>query len=182
MSLFKKIVFKKLFTYLILSTLTIKLFAQNQQVALDPLGNCVMIWQMTEPVNSRNIIEAGTQPFEGSWSSITLSDASQESFNPVLAMNQGGDAVSIWSSLDPNTLKVSLQGSMKLMGNNWGPPAKISADGHNIDFQDYTVSININGKILASWKERDNNGNPIIFTSNATIGGNWSTPVTVNQG
>ncbi len=74
--------------------------ADVPQVAVDPNGNAVAVWQRFDGAST--IIQSATLSFGSTaWSPITdLSAAGQDAIDPQVAVDASGNAVAVWSRND----------------------------------------------------------------------------------
>lgn len=148
---------------------------------IDSSGNAVSVWNSGE--GSSTLVMASTLPFGQNWSTpITISTETTWAFNPVLAVNESGDAVAIWTSVDTTTSTSSLYGAMLPSGGSWSSPVQITRTDETPTSY-YKLSMNTTGDIVATWASylnADPNTN-IIRSATAIFGGTWSAPIQVGQ-
>ena len=88
--------------------------ADNPQIATDPKGNGIAIWDKYN--GSNQIIQAKSyNATNNEWSDITtdLSAEGQDAFQPEIAVNATGKAVSVWQKDDNDTGKEVIQAAFK---------------------------------------------------------------------
>lgn len=71
----------------------------NISLTIDTAGYVVALWDETDGVNS--VIQSGTLPFGGTWSTPTqVSTSGNFAYLPSVGVDQNGNAVAIWLQLD----------------------------------------------------------------------------------
>jgi PKD domain len=146
--------------------------ASQPQVAVDPAGNAVAIWQRSGGPSGA-IVESASRPVGGSWSQPTkLSAPEADPFGPQLAVDPQGNAVAIW--FDFNGLLI--ESAYRPAGGDWSPPTKLSAPGANIGAR---VAVDRTGNAMAIW-QRFNGTDSIVESASRPLGGSWLGPVEVS--
>ena len=75
----------------------------SPEVALDPAGDAVAVWEDYDPSSSNDVVRAATRTAaSGAWQApIMLSAADQNnSFSPQIALDSAGDALAVWQCGD----------------------------------------------------------------------------------
>ncbi|HWW09345.1 MAG TPA: PKD domain-containing protein [Candidatus Acidoferrales bacterium] len=120
----------------------------GQQVAFDPRGDAVVVWQGT---GVHKTILATGRPAGGAFSSPqTLSDPSQDSTIPDVAIDAQGDAVAVWLRFDGSNERV--QSAYRPAGGSFGAPQTLSAAGN--DAAEPRVAMNGGGDAVVVWSLR----------------------------
>lgn len=83
--------------------------ASFPQAALDPAGNSVAVWYRSNGPNF--VIQAATRAAGGTWRApVDLSVAGQNAFNPQVAVDSAGNAVTVWDRSDGSNYIVQAAG------------------------------------------------------------------------
>jgi hypothetical protein len=139
------------------------------QVAIDPAGNEIAIWQRATG-RFDAVVESASRPLGGSWSGPTrLSASDGEIFAPQLAVDSAGNALAIWFSFTGGFI----ESAHRPAGGSWSAPIRLSAGGANTDAR---LAIDRNGNALAIW-QRFNGTESIVESAFRPLGGGWSGPV-----
>jgi hypothetical protein len=147
------------------------------QMEMDSSGNTVAIWPQS--FGNYNVINAATHPYGGSWTSpVQISPSSQNSFSPALEANGAGDAVAVWSIIDTSSGNMRIQSSQLPFGGSWTAPVFVSDASANA-MTEYELLVDDAGYIVLLWTTSIGSG-AAIYSSTATFGGAWSTPVQVS--
>ncbi|MCI0381962.1 MAG: hypothetical protein L0207_02780 [Chlamydiae bacterium] len=150
--------------------------AFNPQVAVDPAGNGIIIWQRFNGVNL--IIQAAIKPFDlKGWSiPINLSASGQDAVFPQVAVDPGGNAIAVWIRF--NGANFVIQAATKPFGGDWSTPIDLSTAGQNAELSQ--IAVDPGGNAVAVW-QRFNGANLIIQAVAKPFGSNWSTPVDLSN-
>jgi hypothetical protein len=148
--------------------------AFEPQVALDRLGNAVVVWTRYSETNDR--VQVSRQPAHGSWSApINLSAAGQNAGAPQVAANGQGTAVAVWSRFDGSHGRV--QAARRPAGGSWGTRFTLSAAGQ--DAGNHQIAIDEQGNAVAVWFRGDSSNNR-VQTARQVPGGTWTSPVNLS--
>ena len=145
--------------------------AEAPQVAVDPAGDAVAIWQRSNGTNT--IVQSATRPAGGPWHSpLDLSAAGQSASEPEVALDAAGNASALWSRSDgTNTI---IQSATKPAGGAWQPALDLSAAGKNAEAPQ--LAVDAAGNAVAIWR-RYNGTNYIVQSSTRPAGGPWQPPL-----
>jgi len=102
----------------------------------------------------------------------TLSDTSKDSFNPDVAVDGTGRAISIW------TQEGDIKAAFRPNGGRFGAPESVSATGQGA-FQP-KVAMDSNGNSVAVWTESPTSI-PTVHGATRPVGGGWTAPVTLSD-
>jgi hypothetical protein len=132
--------------------------AYSPDVALDPQGNAVAVWNRSNGTN--NIVQGAVRPAgSGVWQApVDLSVAGQSAFSPQVAFDPQGNAVAVWER--SNGTNFIVQGAVGPAGSGvWQAPVDLSAVGQNAESPQ--VAFDRQGNAVAVW-ERFNGTNFIV--------------------
>ncbi len=138
-------------------------------VAIDAAGNAIAVWKLE---GSNDIIQAAVRPAgQEDWAAPDdLSDAGQDAKEPAVAMNDAGEAVSVWTRFDGAD---TVQGAVRPAGGAWAEPDDLSDAGQDAGQPD--VAIDEAGEAGAVWR-RYNGSNFIVQAAVRPAGGEWADP------
>lgn len=147
--------------------------AQNPQIAVDPMGNAVAVWEWFDSMTMTNVIQSADFNFGAmSWSSTTtISDPTDDSFTPQVSVNSDGTAIAIWDSISNG-----IQTSTKPLGSLWEPILSIPGSSGN----DPDIAIDAAGTAVAVWSQFTG-GADRISASERLATGSWSTPQIISD-
>jgi len=157
--------------------------ATRPQVALDPRGNAVAVWQRFK---SRHVIavQAATRPVGGSWQApVELSASGQESsVAPQVAVGANGDAVAVWRNHSSSGFVVTA--ALRPAGGTWQAPVDISAVGLSAPASlvlgvSPQVAVDAEGNAVAVWNH-PTASTSIVQGAVRTAAGPWQAPVNLS--
>lgn len=142
--------------------------AFEPRVAVAPGGEALAVWQQQDSSGVR--ILANRCPAEGGWANTTQSIATSanngEAGYPQAAINEGGGAVVVWSTMD------HVWASTYSPAGGWGAPRSIEAPGGGTASQ-AQVAMDSSGNALAVWSQGEA-GARHIYAGRYTAGtGTW---------
>ena len=132
--------------------------AESPEVALDPQGNAVAVWERFNGTNF--IVQGAVRPAaSGVWQTpLDLSVAGQSAELPKVALDPQGNAVAVWQRF--NGTDEIIQGAVRPAGSGvWQAPIDLSVAGQ--DAFEPQVTVDPQGNAVAVW-ERSNGTNEII--------------------
>jgi hypothetical protein len=145
--------------------------AREQQIALDPGGDAVVVWQATGSPHTS--ILASAQPAGGAFGAAqTLSDPSADSTRPDVASDAHGDAVAVWLHAEGGTTRV--QASYRPAGGAFGAVQTLSPAG--LEAAEPRVAMDGAGDALVIWR-LSTGGQSEIEVASAAPGGAFGAPV-----
>jgi hypothetical protein len=140
--------------------------ATNPELAVDPRGDAVAVWQRTE--GAHNVIVRGAErPAGGSWSAPTnITAPGEEAFHPQVAIDSQGDAVAVWVRADE-----AIESAVRPAGGSWSAPSELTAAGGSEN--NPQVGIDSTGDAVAVWEGFDGT-NFFVEGAERPAGGAWS--------
>jgi hypothetical protein len=145
--------------------------ASGPQVAVDPGGDAVAVWELYDGTN--HIVQAATSPAGGSWQApVDLSTIGQNASEPQVAVDPGGDAVAVWKGSDSTNFIVGA--ASRPAGGSWQAPVELSAAGH--DAIEPQVAVDPGGDAVAVWELYDGT-NHIVQAATSPAGSSWQAQV-----
>lgn len=177
-----------LFLFTFQSAYVIEESAHSPILIQDSAGDKVVIWTSVNSDRGNNVIQsinyvASTRQ----WSQpITISDKSNNSWSPQLAIDSSGNVVAAWTGNDAVTNQTTLYASniSKVTKNSWGtwlPAARISADDECVA-PNFLLSYDKASRFFVLWSSYYDN-KPCAcmrFSSASTFDGDWSPPITLS--
>jgi hypothetical protein len=137
--------------------------ASSPLLGIDSNGDVVALWLANGVVQSATLTAGST-----AWSTVAnVSSTSGGAITPVLAVDTSGNAVAVWAS--NNAIETATQTPF---GGSWSAPTVISSSGSSP-----AVAVG-GGTFFAVW-QTSTSGVDTINSSSMTIGGTWSTPLTI---
>jgi hypothetical protein len=148
--------------------------ALSPQVAVDPQGNAVAIWERSNGTNF--IVQGAVRPAaDGLWQApVDLSAAGQDGRAARVALDPQGNAVAVWHrSNGANTI---VQGAVRPAADGlWQTPVDLSAAGG--DAQEPGVSLDPQGNAVAVWRRYNGTNDIVQGAVRAAASGAWQAPV-----
>lgn len=110
----------------------------NVQLAVDPQGEAVAVWESFDPLGKSLVIEAATRTAAGAWSTPTpLSAPGSNAREPVVAINPAGEAVVAWARSAGGRLVVEAASHPR--GGGWTVAEPLSPTG--VDAEEVQIAI-----------------------------------------
>lgn len=155
-------------------------FAFGNQVAAEPSGRFVAVWNRSDGLNAR--IQASTSVNGTDWlplmMPINLSLAGQNTDNPQIIADDSGRFVAVWRRTDAGSR--TIQASTSTDGINWSLiPADLYAPSA-LAVSPPQISVDSTGLFVAIWSI-NSGGIDIVQTSTSTDGAAWSAPVSISN-
>lgn len=142
--------------------------ASSPQVALDPAGNAVAVWDRSNGTN--RIVQAAVRPAGGSWlPPQDLSAAGANADDAHVAFDPAGNAVAVWSRFDAG-IDIVQAAVRPAASGIWQAPENLSAVGQSASRPQ--VALDAAGNAVAVW-HRSNGTNDIVQAAVRPPGGAW---------
>lgn len=130
--------------------------AQHPQVAVDPQGNAVAVWELNNETAHTEVVQAKTRPVGGAWSP-TATDLSrvEEGLNaehPQVAVNSQGTAVAVWQRW--NGSQWTVQGATRAAAGTWSAATNLSYTTAGEESRYPQVAIDPQGNQVAVWQRQ----------------------------
>jgi hypothetical protein len=125
-------------------------------VAIDGSGTAIAVWEQLASGSAS--AQFSVRPPGGSFAAATSFPETQIT-DPDVAMNPAGEAVVVWSGIDPAFGNFAIQGVTRPAGGAFSTPARVSAGGQNAFGP--TVAINSAGDAFATWEGSGPGGNEV---------------------
>lgn len=144
----------------------------NPQVAIDPSGNAVAVWQTNGP----GAVIRGSLLAAGSSTWIPTTDLTSADFSeiPQVAVDAAGNAVAVWRTIN-GALNEAIHAARLPFGSTvWIPTGDVAPFSVTL-VTDQQVAMNLAGAAIASWFEFSG-GNTSVRAAILPIGSNTWTP------
>ena len=143
--------------------------AIQPQLAVDSLGNKVVVWHRFDGANT--IVQASIEVVGGNWSyPVDLSLAGQDASDPQVAIDASGNIIVIWKRSDGSNFIIESSQSV-MGGTSWSTPVELSSPGQ--DAMTPQLALSSSGNAVVVW-QRSDGANSIIQASfginNSTVG------------
>ena len=151
--------------------------AASPQVAMDPGGNAVVVWQQLDLgpnygiASNRYTLNDGWVPTASNW---IERQGNSNATTPQVAMDPSGNAVAVWQQLDAPFGVYGIGSNRYNVG--WDPNAANwieRADINNGDATTPQVAMDPDGNAVAVWQQRDGFGVYGIGSNRYTPSGGW---------
>ncbi|MFC1841622.1 hypothetical protein ACFLYA_00960 [Candidatus Dependentiae bacterium] len=135
-------------------------FAFAPQVAMDPTGNAIAVWQRIDGGTTKFVIQAKRyKKNTDSWvipaPGIDLSDPTEEAFSPQVAMDSAGNAIAVWSIYDGIITDRVQAKRYNAETDSWMITAtNLSDPGENTE--NPQVAMDPSGNAIAIWHNKSN--------------------------
>jgi hypothetical protein len=147
--------------------------ARGPQVALDPFGDAVAVWQRSD--GAHWIVQCAMLPARGSWSRpVNLSASGRSAGGAHVAVDQAGDAVAVWSRSEGSRGRV-VQSARLVRA--WSKPVDLSRSAIAYAPE---VAAGPQGEAVAVWTRRSGAGY-VIQSARLRGGRIWSRPADLSD-
>ena len=144
--------------------------AHRPQVALDPAGNALAVWERSNGTNL--IVQAAARPAGGAWSAPQdLSAAGHDADLPQVALDAAGNGLAVWER-DNGTTEI-VQAAARPTGGAWSAPQDLSAGQNAANPQ---VALDADGNALAVWEHYNGTNYIVQAAARPAVSGVWQTP------
>jgi hypothetical protein len=151
--------------------------AFKPESATDGEGNVMAVWvQMNGPDSSifASLYAAG----EGWQEAEPIEDTTNQALDPIIAMNDAGNAVAVWAQTNWTTLKWDLWGNVYVKGVGWNDAEMLSPDGL-VDDRFVDAAIDSEGNAVVVWTRVGMPADTMMITYDVSTG--WSVPVSIDE-
>jgi len=142
--------------------------AANPQIAVDPNGNAIAVWDQFDGVRENIWANRFTN---GSWGTAEIIDGlGGSAIEPKIAVNSNGDAIAVWDQFDGTRNHIFYN---RFTNGSWGGYGSIqtSFSGESSKPQ---VTIDLNGNANVVWFDRSSSNITSIWANRLT-NGSWAT-------
>jgi hypothetical protein len=144
------------------------------KVAMNARGDAVAVWSF--PIPGGRATQAAVRPAGGAWQPAETISA-PGSGPPKVAIDQQGDAITLWTLLDESEQN-RVRASARPAGGEWQAPVEISPGGRNA--YGPAVAFGPHGEATASWNLYIG-GDSTAQVSSKPPGGEWQAPVDLSE-
>jgi hypothetical protein len=147
--------------------------AGGAQVAVDPAGDGVAVWEAVPPATTTHTIQAAVRSAStGAWSAPVTFATTGEVSEPEIAVDSHGDAVAVWAALPVNPGPGFIQAAFRPADGTWSAPVLISPG--NVAFRPHVI-MDPGGNAVVTWFGYDSVQSAVRLASD----GAWQQPVEV---
>ena len=153
--------------------------AENAQVAFDPAGNAVAVWERFDGTSW--MIQAAARPAGGAWGapqdlSAAGSTFGEDALEPEVAMDAAGDALAIWTRYDGANGIIQAAERPAGGGGAWSGAQDLSAPGRTA--VEPQIAIDPAGNAVAVWRRYADvaRQQAIVQAARRPAGGAWEAP------
>jgi hypothetical protein len=126
--------------------------ARDHDIAIDPKGNAVVVWEERDSTDNRYKIWAAPYSAGIGWGSPGRIDTniSGDAVGPMIAVDDSGNATAVW--LQTNSFANRVWASKYTPAAGWGQAILLQTDTTGLSLAP-RIAIDKNGNALASWVE-----------------------------
>jgi hypothetical protein len=126
--------------------------ASEPQVAFDPSGNAIAVWNRSDGTNTR--IEYAVRPAAGSFGAPqVISAAGQNASRPQISIDDSGDAVAVWERSDGANLRI--EAAVRPSGGSFGAVQVLSDAGADAFKPRVAAGPAVDANAVAIWTRSD---------------------------
>jgi hypothetical protein len=145
--------------------------ALRAQLAVDPQGDAVAIWQRHD--GTHYVVQAAARPAGGVWQPPDDLSAAQNAADPQVAVDPRGNAVAVWNR-DSTGGRHVVQGATRAADSDWQTPVDLSVSGR--DATSAQVGVDPRGNAIALWQRHDG-ASYVVQGAVRPSGAIWQAPV-----
>jgi hypothetical protein len=150
--------------------------AHIPEVAIDPSGNAVVVWQQTDGIRF-SIWSNRYSPGRGWGTAELIETGTGDARHPQIAMDASGNAIAVWRQSDGT--RYNVWASRYLAGSGW-TAAQLIETGAG-DTERLRVAVDTSGNAFAVWHQHDGVRNN-IWSNRYTPAGGWGIPQPIETG
>jgi hypothetical protein len=144
--------------------------AEHPQLAVDPAGNAVAVWDGYPAA-----VQAAVRPAGGTWQAPeNVSAAGRAAGFPEVALDEAGNAVAVWMSYLDGTHAVVQAAVRPAASGVWQSPQDLSAVGQHAYSPE--VAVDPPGNAVAVWQTNDGTHSIVQAAVRPAASGVWQTP------
>ncbi len=152
--------------------------ALTPQIAGDAQGDDLAVWSRYEAKAGHSVIEAAARPAGGVWQSpVVISNPTEDSSLPQVALDSSGDALAVWLAYDGSEYSIQTAASAGISG-PWGQPETLEAIG-TMPVPRPDLAVNSHGDAVAAWEA--NTGAQVILEASIRTAVAWEAPETISK-
>ena len=145
------------------------------QVAIDPSGNAVAVWEGSSATNA-NVQAAVLASGTTTSTPVPLSASNVDAAGPQVAVDGNGNAIAVWQRQGSEDV---VQAAIRPAGGAFGMPVNLSAA--DASASPPQLDMNAAGAAIAVWSLLDT-GDPVVQAASRPAGGAFATAVPVSAG
>lgn len=145
--------------------------AQHPQIASGVFREAIAVWESFDGKN--HVIQTSIRPFGKDWEKpITLSNPTENAYDPKIVAGKGGEVVAVWKSFDGENFVI--QSALQMFDSEWGDVLDLSEKGCHADHPE--IAINPSGIGVAIWELQCGDRQFLIQSATLTSDGRWGEP------
>jgi len=122
------------------------------QLAMNEHGDALVAWTRFDPATYVTTVEANRYQRGEGWSGQETVVGSEAGGNPLVGLDGRGNAVALWSRMDPTTSQTNVFASRYGVRSGWDK-AELLQPGTGVDASNLRLAMNDRGEAVALWKE-----------------------------
>jgi hypothetical protein len=122
------------------------------QLAMNADGDALVAWTRFDPVTYVTTAEANRYQNGRGWSGQETIVGSEAGGNPLVGLDGRGNAMAVWTRMDPTTYQTNVFASRYGVRSGWDK-AELLQPGTDIDANNLRFAMNDSGQAIALWKE-----------------------------
>lgn len=151
-------------------------YSYTPQVAVDPNGTIYMAWEDDTAANSNILFSRSTDGGATFSTPINLSNASEYSYNPRIAVGSAGDVNVVWEYETSDNTDIMFSHSTDA-GATFATPLNLSNDP--ADSENAQIAVDTAGNVFVVW-ENDSVNLGVLFSHSTDAGATFSTPTVLS--
>ena len=152
--------------------------ASGVEIAFDPRGNALAVWQQSDG-NNRLSLYANRYTPGGGWGTAALIETNEgDASHPKIALDASGNALVVWTQSEGSrfsrTDRSNIWTNRYTPGDGWGTAKLIDANNARLAIG-AKIAMNASGNAMAVWFQTDS-PHSNIWANRYTPGSGWGTP------
>ena len=145
--------------------------AFSPQIALDALGNALVVWVQSDGTGSSGYHIWARRYTNNQWGTAVAIENVGFVGNPRIAMDASGNAIAVWTRNDGAAYNI--WANRYMVGNGWGTAAPIDS-GNDGGVSDPSIAINAAGNAVVAWRRANSALDQFDnWASYYTVGSGW---------
>ena len=127
----------------------------NPEVAIDAEGNATVVWYDANDAGNNYYIRAKSYSVEIGWGGVVnVEDTTVNSVEyPRIVMDESGNAISVWSSLDAVGNYYSVYSSRLVVGSGWSTPTLLESGTLTVAIEEVALGLGSNGHAIVAYPQ-----------------------------
>jgi len=155
--------------------------AREPQIALDPQGNAVAVWERDNS-EKETLVQGAVRPAgTGIWQTPTdLAKGEGFARSPMVGLDSQGNAVVVWEFLNTTSTEGNVLGAVRPAATGvWQPPIEVSVPGHKA--ANPQIALDPQGNAVTVWEQEEGPKWIVEAAARPAVSGIWQAPAGISS-